>query len=177
MKNTFGKSIIPANEQERLLALERYAIVNTLPEESFNHIANMVGRIFNVPIALVSFVSKEEVFFKANFGFPEHKHMDRGVSLCSLAVLDDDVTVFENALIEPCLLANPLVQGKFGLRFYAAAPLKTADGYNIGSVCIVDTKQRFFSKEQTLLLADFAQIVMDLLNLRRIALQIVAEKH
>ena len=76
---------------------------------------------------------------------------------------------------EPCLMANPLVQGSFGLRFYAGAPLKTTDGYSIGTVCIVDTKQRFFSKDQIQLLEDFAGVVMNLLSLRRIALQMAPE--
>ncbi len=175
MKNTFGKNIVPDNDEERLLALERFNILNTSPEESFNHITHMIARVFNVPIALISFVSREEVFFKANYGYPNHTHVDRGVSLCSLAVLDEKVTVFEDALQEPCLIANPLVQGKFGLRFYAGAPLKTTDGYSIGTVCIVDTKQRFFSTEQTQLLEDFATVVMNLLNLRRIALRSASE--
>lgn len=171
MNNTFGKPIIPSNEVERLLALERYNILNTPPETSFNHITSMIARTFNVPIALISFVSKEEVFFKANFGYAKHTHADRGVSLCSLAVLDDNVTVFENAEKEPCLIANPLVQGSFGLRFYAGAPLKTPDGLTIGTVCIVDVKPRFFSKEQTQMLEDFATVVMNLLTLRRLSLQ------
>ena len=82
MNNTFGKSIIPANEKERLVALGKFNILNSPAEESFNHIAHMIARVFNVPIALISFVSKEEVFFKANFGYPDHTHADRGVSLC-----------------------------------------------------------------------------------------------
>lgn len=174
MNNTFGENIIPDNDQKRLQALNTFKILDSSPEESFTHIAHMIARIFNVPVALISFVSKDEVFFKANFGYPDHTHAPRGVSLCSLAVLNDEVTLFENAKEEPCLMANPLVQGEFGLRFYAGAPLKTADGFNIGTVCIVDFKQRFFSKEQTKLLEDFATVVMNLLNLRRLAMALVS---
>lgn len=170
MTNTFGKEIIPENDQDRLLELERFKILDTSPEESFNHIANLVAKVFNVPIALISFVSKEEVFFKANFGYKNSTHAGRGVSLCALAILEPETTVFENALKEPCLLANPLVQGDFGLRFYAGSPLKTPDGYNIGTLCIIDFRQRFFSKDQIKLLEDFASIVMDLLILRRVAI-------
>jgi GAF domain-containing protein len=118
-----------------------------------------------VPIALISFVDAERVFFKANHGFKQ-KYADRGVSLCALAVLDNNVTFFEDARKEPCLMANPLVQGEFGLQFYAGAPLRTKDGYNIGTVCIVDKKQRFFSKEQSQMLEDFAILIMDLIYLR-----------
>ena len=170
MKNTFGKVIIPENDEERLNALAKFKILNTPPEENFNHIANMVARIFNVPVALISFVGKEEVFFKANFGYA-NQTASRGVSLCALAILEDAVTVFEDALKEPCLLANPLVQGDFGLQFYAGAPLKTEDGFNIGTLCILDFKQRFFSTDQTKLLKDFAIIIMELLNFRKLVLE------
>ncbi len=170
MNGPLDRSIIGDNEPERLSALEKYKILNTPPEKAFSHIANMVAKSFNVPIALISFVSEEEVFFKANFGYEEQDRADRGISLCALAILQDETTVFENPLEEPCLLSNPIVHGDFGLRFYAGAPLKTSDGHNIGTVCIIDHKQRFFSKDQIKLLEDFSEVIMDLLNLRKIAL-------
>jgi hypothetical protein len=51
-----------------------------------------------------------------------------GDSLCPLVILNEDLTVFKNATTEPCLLANPLVIGEFGLRFYAGAPIKRQTG-------------------------------------------------
>src|SRR5688572_16439291 len=140
MENTFGINIIPANDQERLEALRRFQILDTPPEESFDRLAKLTAQIFNTPIALISFVAEDQVFFKANKGMGTSRYTSRGISLCALAILNRDVTVFENPLEEPCLLANPLVNGKFGLRFYAAAPLVTRDGFAIGSLCIVDKK-------------------------------------
>src|SRR5687767_6651357 len=122
MTNSFGKDIIPKNEEIRLKTLESYKILNTLPEGFFNNLAHIVAKTFDTPIALISLVGKDEVFFKANVGMPNVTHTDRGISLCSLAILDNDPTVFEDAEKEPCLLSNPLVAGEFGLKFYAGAP-------------------------------------------------------
>jgi len=61
--------------------------------------------------------------------------------------LKDEVTVYENALVEPCLMSNPLVVGEFGLRFYAAVPITTSEGFNIGAICIVDKKVRPFTPQ------------------------------
>lgn len=170
MENTFDRDIIPAHEAERLEALKSLGILHTAPEESFDRIARLTAQIFNTPIALISFVAEEEVFFKANVGMGKARYTSRGISLCSLAILSSEVTVFENPTDEPCLLSNPLVHGNFGLRFYAAAPLITGNGHAIGSICIVDKKPRYFHEEQKLMLQNIAAIVMEQLE-ARIALQ------
>jgi signal transduction histidine kinase len=115
---------------------------------------------------LISLVDEEEVFFKAGVGMGNVKSAGRGVSLCSLAILSPEPTVIVNPVEDPCLLANPLVHGAFGLRFYAAAPLITTDGYRIGAVCIVDKEQRSFSKKQEQQLIRFSKVVMHEMNLR-----------
>jgi signal transduction histidine kinase len=166
VKNTFATPIIPDNDEERLKVLQRYEILGTPPEGAFNKIAELAVKIFNVPIALVSLVDKEQVFFKAGVGMPGVTYVERGSSLCSLAVLQNEPTIFENAADEPCLVANPLVAGSFGLKFYAGAPIITHDGYNIGTVCLVDKNPRAFSENDKAMLQDLAGIVMDELEIR-----------
>lgn len=168
MDNTFGIPIIPENEETRLKKIKEYKILDTALEGPFNHVATIAADMFKAPIALVSLVDKYRVWYKAQVGMEGIKEVPRGESLCSLAILNDEVTVFKNALEEPCLLANPLVAGEFGLRFYAAAPLKTPDGFNIGSVCIVDTEPREFSVADQRVLEHLASIVMDALNARKL---------
>jgi GAF domain-containing protein len=166
MKNTFGKNIVPENDSERLKELEAYVELKGLPDKYFSNIAKIIAETFNTPIALVSMVAKEHVEFIGNSGMDGVNVVDRGVSLCSLAVLEPDPTVFENALKEPCLLSNPLVAGAFGLRFYIGVPLTTDKGYHIGTVCIVDKEPRQFSDKETSLLKQFSKTIMDELKLR-----------
>ena len=56
--------------------------------------------------------------------------------------------------------------GEFGLQFYAGVPLRTPDGYNLGTFCILDREPREFSAEDTRALEDLAAIVMNDLELR-----------
>ncbi|ALI98030.1 GAF domain-containing protein [Rufibacter tibetensis] len=162
MDNTFGLPIIPDNEEARLAKLRSLNILGGYQEEGrFKHIAAMASRMFEVPIALINLVDSEVVWTKASAGLDETPAIPRGTSLCSLAVLKDEPTVFENAKSEPCLLANPLVVGEFGLQFYAAAPLKTSDGFNIGALCIVDKEPRTFSQAEQKVLENLASIVME----------------
>ncbi|GAB3542543.1 hypothetical protein GCM10027443_43550 [Pontibacter brevis] len=162
INNTFiGINIIPDNEEERLQKLREYEILDTPKEGAFNHIAAMAAHMFKVPIALISLVDADRVWFKANIGMEGVKSVPRGESLCSLAVLNSEPTVFQDAINEPCLLANPLVSGNFGLRFYAGAPLTTADGFNIGTFCLVDKEPREFSESDQKTLVHLASIVME----------------
>ncbi|WP_026462031.1 GAF domain-containing protein [Adhaeribacter aquaticus] len=162
MQNTFGRPIIPSNEEERLVKLHSLDILGSYDEQGpFKHIAAIASRLFNVPIALVNLVDRDFVRTKADVGMNGVTEVPRGTSLCSLAILNDDVTVFEDAKQDPCLLANPLVTGDFGLQFYAAAPLKTSDGFNVGAVCIVDKKPREFSASDQKMLESLAAVVME----------------
>lgn len=140
--------------------------MDTPSEECFDKIAKLSTQIFDVPISLLSLVDAERVFFKANVGMGKAKEANRGKSLCALAVLTPDVTVFEDALKEPCLIANPNVAGDFGLRFYAGAPLITNDGFLIGTLCIIDKKPRTFSDKERAILAGLADSAMDQIELR-----------
>jgi len=162
MDNTFGLPLIPDNEDERLAKLRSFHVLDTYDEQGpFKHIAAIASRMFNVPIALVNLVDRGQVIIKGNVGLEETKTVSRGESLCSLAILRNDVTVFENAKEEPCLLANPMVTGELGLQFYAGAPLKTSDGYNIGALCVIDREPREFSASDQKMLENLAAIVIE----------------
>lgn len=147
MENTFGKSIIPHNEQERLQNLEKYKILYSKSEPIFDQLAALTATLLNVPMAMINFVDKDMVWTKSNQHGEGGTEVERGTSLCSLAILKDHVTVFENTLEEPILISNPMVAGEFGLRFYAAAPITTPEGFNIGAVCILDKETRVFTDE------------------------------
>lgn len=167
MENTFGVSIIPENESARLANLRHYGIVDTVSEGSFNNVASIAAHMFKTPMAFVSFVEESRVWFKANVGLEGVQETPRGVSLCSLAILNNEPTVFQNTLDASCLMANPLVAGEFGMRFYAGAPIKTPEGHNIGAVCVVDKEPRLFSDADQRVLTHLASIVMDELLLRK----------
>lgn len=161
-------STVPENtEQERLQKLYSYNVLDTYGKTgTFQHVAGMAARIFNVPIAVVNFVDEKRVVAEGSVGIEGVSEFSREISLCSLAILQDQVTVFKNAKEEPCLLSNPAVHGEFGLQFYAGAPLKTPDGYKIGTVAIADKKPREFSKMDAELLEGLGAVVMEELEER-----------
>ena len=152
-------------EAERIKSLQRYEILDTPPDGSFDHITALASKIFNMPIVLITLVDKDRIWFKSRYGM-DAIQIDKDDGLCSSAIIGKEIYLVEDASKDPRCLANPLVAGEFGLRFYAAAPLQTKDGYNLGTLCLIDKVQRYINKDQLTMLHDLAQIVMDQMELR-----------
>ena len=146
-------------------AAERYAILDTPPEAAFDRLTHMASRIFGVPIAVVSIAHGNREFFKARLGL-DLTEVVRDQSFCAHLQGRGEVLVVVDAREDPRFAHLPLVAGPAGIRFYAGAPLTTADGFNIGSISIADTVPRDLSADDRRLLADLAAIAMDELELR-----------
>ena len=157
---------LPANEVERLEALRRYKILDTPTEVGFDRITSLAARLFDVPIALVSLLDESRAWFKSCYGF-ELREVQRDATICSLALLSDDVLVIPDTRQDKRLTCNPFVLNEPGLRFYAGAPLLTQDGFNLGTLCLLDMKPRnALTDEQKATLTDLAAMVVDELELR-----------
>jgi GAF domain-containing protein len=159
-------AIHPPDETGRIAATRRYDILDTPPDGSFDRITALAAQLFDVPIALVTIVDHDRIWFKSRHGLDGVEQIDRDPGLCASAVLQDEPYIVEEARTDPRTLANPLVAGKFGLQFYAAAPLRTGDGHRLGTLCIIDREPRMFSPQQADVLQGLADIVMDEMELR-----------
>lgn len=149
----------------RIEALRRYEVLDTPPDGSFDRLTSLAARVFNMPIAIISLVDTDRIWFKSHHGL-DVEQIDYEPGLCASAIMSDDVYLVEDARNDPRTLANPLVAGEFGLQFYAAAPLKTRDGHNLGTFCLIDKKQRYLTNDQKLILEDMAAIAMEELEMR-----------
>lgn len=166
-------NIIPENEVQRMSAVRRYDILDTPPDGVFDRVTAMAARRFNVPISIISIVDHDRIWFKSHHGLPV-KQIDREAGLCASAILSPDPHILTDASVDPRSLANPLVAGDFGLRFYAGVPLTTGDGYNLGTLCVIDKTPRPIDQNQIDDLKDLASVVIDQLELRLSARKAVA---
>ncbi len=161
-------------EQERIKALHKYELLDTPPDGSFDKMAELAAKIFNVPIAIISLVDTDRIWFKSHFGL-DINQIDREPGLCASAILSDDIYLIEDAKNDPRCLSNPLVTSGFGLQFYAAAPLTTKGGHNLGTFCIIDKRQRHINSDQQVMLKQMASIIVDEIELRLISRNLVKE--
>jgi len=66
LENTFGRNIIPQNEEARLENLKKYKILYTKSEPIFDQLAAVAATMLKVPLAMINFVDKDHVWTKAD---------------------------------------------------------------------------------------------------------------
>ena len=172
--NSVASALIPENEAERIAAVQRYEILDTPPDGCFDRVTALAARRFGTPISIISIVDHDRIWFKSHHGI-DVDEIDRAPGLCASAILADEAHVLLDASTDPRSLANPLVAGEFGLRFYAGVPLRTSDGFNLGTLCVIDKEPRAIDESQLEDLRDMASMVVDQLELRLAARRAVAQ--
>lgn len=159
-------TLTPSFEHQRLQALQPYQVLGTPGQGVFNDLVGVVARLFNVPIALVSLVRAADVVFVGNKGLPEADIARREDSLCSVAILQDGLTVFEDLLAQPCEYINPLATQQMQLRFYAGQALHAPGGEPLGTLCVIDRAARQLTPAEAELLAKLGGVAETLLQLQ-----------
>ncbi|TFV54564.1 GAF domain-containing protein [Mycobacterium sp. PS03-16] len=153
-------------EAQRLRAVGRYAILDSPADDAFDRIARVAARTFAAPMATISIVDRDRIWFKAAHGLDDLREVDRRRGFSSATILDDGPCVISDATSDPRTAGNPFVDGPMGVRFYAGAPIVTSDGYRIGAVNVLDTAPRDPAARDLATLADLAALAMDHLDLR-----------
>lgn len=152
-------------EAERIAELHRQQILDTNAEEVFDELAKLAVTIFDVPVALITLVDSNRVWFKSNIGL-NVSEVPRELSLCHHTIQQSQLFAICYAPEDPRYECNPLLK-EYGVRFYAAAPILTEDGYALGVVCIVDRVPRNFEAAQLAVLTSLARLALQQIRLRR----------
>jgi len=156
----------PIDESQRLLALARTGLLDTLPEPEYDDIVRLAAESCGTPIALISLVDRDRQWFKANVGLPGVEETDRCISFCSHAIERDEIFLVEDARADARFATNPLVLSPPFIRFYAGAPLQTEDGFFLGTLCVIDQRSRTLSEAQRVSLLGLKRQVELLMRMR-----------
>ncbi|GAB5467081.1 MAG: hypothetical protein Kilf2KO_01110 [Rhodospirillales bacterium] len=167
--------VLAEREVERLEALRRFQILDTPAEAAFDHITGTVARQLRVPIALVSFIDEERQWFKSCYGL-DICETPRELAFCTHALDHERALVVPDATLDPRFRDNILVTGPPGVRSYCGAPLRTAEGLVLGTLCVVDMVPRTFAEQEIALLEGLAPVVVNLLEFRLSATREIARE-
>jgi GAF domain-containing protein len=156
----------PSVEAARIAALNRYAILDTEPEQSFDDLVTLAAHICKTPMAMLSLVDEHRQWFKSKVGV-QVRETPREVSICTHAIQQDDLFIVPDTRQDPRFRDNPLVVGEPRVRFYAGAPLINEDGFALGTLCVIDREPRELDEDQKDALLSLRRLALAQMELRQ----------
>jgi GAF domain-containing protein len=159
------KAPLPENEAERLKALYELEILDTEAEKSFDDFTRLACYICKTPVALITLIDSDRQWYKSRIDLPVSE-TSRDISFCAHAILQPGPFLVPDALQDERFKTNPMVISEPKIRFYAGAPL-TTEGYNIGTLCVIDREPRTLTRGQILALKTLSDQVITLIKLRQ----------
>ena len=163
-------------EEARVRAVKRYRVLDVPPERVFARIAALAARTCDTPMAKVSIVDRDRIWFMAVHGLdPELRQVGPDEGLCAQVITDQIPHVMADATADPRTADNVFVR-KHNVRFYACAPITTPDGHRLGTVTVMDSKPRTAPEQLLAILEDLAAIVMEQLEWRLASLDALRDE-
>jgi sigma-B regulation protein RsbU (phosphoserine phosphatase) len=142
-------------------AIRRDEVLGGPRDAALGRVAALAARLLDAPLASVTLREQDGTWLGAAYGLDGLTEFASGSGWCSLLTWPDEVLVVSDALADPAVASSPLVTGQPGVRFYAAAPIVTVDGYRLGTVNVMDIRPRSIAAADLAALADLAAIVME----------------
>lgn len=156
---------LPLNEKERLAELLSYHILDSAEEDDYNQLVKLASLICQCDLSVINFIDAERQWGKAKQGLDDTT-APREISMCAHTILQNDVLLVEDTLQDERFADSPFTT-EGGIRFYAGAPIKSENGYNIGSLCVCDTKPKQLSEQQKEALQHLSRQAAILLETRK----------
>ena len=171
---------LPADEEDRVKALGKYENLETgiVREKVFDRLAALAALICNAPVSFIKLVGSDKQYVKASFG-SEGSTMPRSAGICQYTILQDDILEVRDSLEHELFKKDPALPGPDKLRFYAGVPLRTPEGYKVGTLCVIDKKPGKLSESQKEALRTLADEIIsryELVSVKNLLIEKNAEK-
>lgn len=157
---------LPDDEIQRLEALRRFDVLDTPPEQAFDDLTRLASQICGTPMALITLVDESRHWFKSKVGM-ELSETPREAAFCEYAIAEQDLCVVGDARADERFATNANVVSEPYIRFYAGVPLRSPDGFVLGTLCVLDTVPRELTEVQADALRALGRQVIAQLELRR----------
>jgi diguanylate cyclase (GGDEF)-like protein len=162
------KAPIPDNEVQRLESVKAMQLLSTPEEEAFDRITRVAKQVFDVPIVTITVLDENRQWFKSQIGM-NVKETPRDISFCGHTVYADEMMIVEDASTDPRFSDSPLVCSGPKVNFYAGRPLRNAEGFAVGALCLMDKEPRIMNAEDVAMLNDFGYWVESVFATRHLS--------
>ncbi|SFT19909.1 GAF domain-containing sensor histidine kinase [Paenibacillus sp. BC26] len=163
------------NEYVGIKALRTYPIQGSTPVDAFDRITSLAAQLLGIPLCMIKFVDENRIWVKSSYG-TDLREIEMNSGLCSEAVYYNKPYFAVDVGLDSCESKETFLRGQSGIRFYAGVPLTSRDRQHLGVLCVLDYKPRHITDEEIGILETLAQVVMDELELKRIADQLRMEE-
>jgi GAF domain-containing protein len=168
---SFLQAIVPAADAERVAAVRASGALDTRAQPLLDAVSQRAADIFDVPMAMVTWIDETTQQVRGRHGSltagamsnDEGLSLPREMTLCGHVVANAQTLVVPDIAKDLRFAGNPIVQAR-GIRFYAGAPLRNADGYILGTLCLLDEAPRALTQREVKLLESMATELMDSLR-------------
>lgn len=151
------------NERERVESVQSLELLDTPPQQRFDRITKLCAEILGADAALITLVDEDRQWILSALG-TDLKEIPREISFCSHAVAADGMLEIPDATKDERFADNPLVTGSMKVRSYFGQPIRAADGFMLGTICILAKKPRKISARERSQLEALAATVEDLIQ-------------
>jgi len=163
---------VPEDEDDRLAALRRYAILDQPEAEDLNAIVRVAAELTGSEQALINLIDAERQWTAASWG-SDRGEVPRENSMCSFAIIERATVSVPDARLDSRYRTHPQVTGELGnIRHYSSAPLWAPGAHVVGSICVVDLEPRTLSDAQLKCLEDLARVVAALFEQRALTAEL-----
>ncbi len=153
----FKPANIPSNDALRVKAVQRTGVLDENKAELYDIYCFLAKEITGCPVSWTGVIDSEKQFVLARDGFPDEVPMEmpRDQTLCQFAIEKTEPLIINDMTIDYRFKNHPAVVD-FGVKFYAAFPVTTSDGYTLGTLCVSDNRVRKLTKHKIKLLKGLA---------------------
>ncbi|MCM4158325.1 HAMP domain-containing histidine kinase [Antarcticibacterium flavum] len=170
------RKIESSQRVKKLKTLKNPEVADVLQDNNLDNITRMAAQILEVPIAIISLIEGDKVWFESTYGL-EVQEIEKNPGWFPSAILGESLYQVENAALDMRTKNHPLVKGDFGLRFYSAIALRDRNGHNLGTLSIIDKKPRSLNRQQQTILREFGELAVQHFSLKREMKNAVKHQH
>lgn len=157
---------LTSDEAHRLSALRQYNILGTAKDSQFDDITQIASCLTGCPIALITFIDETRTWIKSSQGM-DLSEVPRESSLCAMTIGGKELFEIPDTLQDPRTFEHAMVLQAPFIRYYAGVPLTTSEGFNIGTLCVLDYIPRQLETSQVTALYGLARRILDQLETKR----------
>ena len=155
---------IPEKEFERLLQLSEYDLDYTDLDHQFKDLTKLAARVAGTDISLVNIIDSFTQWSVSAYGFPTTQ-TPREDSVCQYTIMSNDHLEIQDLAGDERFLDKFFVKDDPNLRYYFGVPLTTAEGNNLGALCVLDTEIKSLSQEKIELMKIIADEIVNRLKI------------